>query len=292
MPADRAEQTGPAEDATQSPLKRYGLWLALAFTVLFVVLPRLSPFGGINDGINDINVFRRFSAWLIGKTETLFVDHGYWVVFLGVLLENSAFLGLLVPGAVILILGGLAAENGAINLWWVLVLGIIATIIGDTLSYAIGRVGWARGLQHGNVGAMMERVRTQVDANSTWIILAYHFTGYSRVVGPLAAGAFRIPYRRWAPVDYAGGALWVVAFTSLGLVLGLFGVEFGDTKRMVQLLEWALLAMLVIAVALTFRRVRQATEAAEEVALHALPGRHAHDAVAHEVVEVDDKAAS
>lgn len=270
-PAPDAPTDARDDAPAESPLRQLGLWLALGFTVLFVVLPRVSPFGGLNEIVNDLNVFRRFSAWLIGKTESLFAEYGYWVVFIGVLLENSAFLGLLVPGAVILILGGLSAENGSINLWWILGLGVMATIAGDTISYGIGRFGWARGLQHGKVGKMMDRVRGHVDANSTWIILAYHFTGYSRVVGPLAAGAFRIPYRRWAPIDYLGGTLWVIAFTSLGIVLGLFGVEFGDTKRMVQLLEWALLAMLIVAIMLTFRHVRQAAETAEQAALHALP---------------------
>ena len=68
----------------------------------------LSPFEGLNSAINDVNVFRRFSEWLIGKTEDLFREYGYYVVFFGVLAENSMFLGLFVPGAIILILGGLS----------------------------------------------------------------------------------------------------------------------------------------------------------------------------------------
>ena len=55
------------------------------------------------------------------------------------------------------------------------------------------------------MGKALERVREPVESNSVWIILGYHFAGYSRVVGPVAAGIFQIPYRRWAPLDYAGG---------------------------------------------------------------------------------------
>ena len=61
--------------------------------------------------------------------------------------------------------------------------------------------------------------------NSVWIILGYHFAGYSRVVGPVAAGLFQIPYRRWAPLDYAG-QVWSAA-------RGLFGGYPPD-----QLLVW------------------------------------------------------
>ena len=93
-----------------------------------------------------------------------------------------------------------------------------------------------------------------MESNSTWIILAYHFAGYGRVIGPAAAGLFRIPYRRWAPLDYTGGAAWVLLFTGLGIVLGLAGVEFGDTKRMVRLLELGFLAVFVVAITIAIVR--------------------------------------
>ena len=79
-------------------------WIALGVTLVFFVIPRVSPFDGVNSFLNDFNVFRRFSEWLVAKTEDLFREYGYYVVFFGVLAENSMFLGLFVPGAIILIL--------------------------------------------------------------------------------------------------------------------------------------------------------------------------------------------
>jgi membrane protein DedA with SNARE-associated domain len=164
------------------------------------------------------------------------------------------FLGLLVPGAIILILAGLAAENGAINYWYVCGLAIVATIIGDTVSYGIGLLGWTRLLEKSGMSKMIERVREPMETNSTWIILSYHLAGYSRVVGPAAAGIFRLPFRRWAPLDYAGGTIWVLLYSGIGVALGLAGVEFGDTKRTVNLLEYILLAIFAIAVAVAFAK--------------------------------------
>ncbi len=226
----------------------------LSFALVFFVIPRVSPFDGLNSAINELNVIRRFSEWLIGKTEALFKDYGYYVVFFGVLAENSIFLGLLVPGAVILILGGLSAQNGSISLWLVFALGIAGTIIGDTISYTIGRRGWARFMEKGAAGRALERMREPVESNSVWIILGYHFAGYSRLIGPVAAGLFQIPYRRWAPLDYLGGTLWVVVFTMIGVIMGMAGVEFGDTKKMVQLLEIGIFVVFCIAVVLAFAR--------------------------------------
>jgi membrane protein DedA with SNARE-associated domain len=258
------EQPTTGDNPWSSPRFRQIVnWVVLLVATLLFVVPRVSPFEGLNGAINDLNVFRRLSEWLIGKTEDLFKDYGYYVVFFGVLAENSMFLGLLVPGAIILILGGLSAENGSINLWLVLGLGIVATIIGDTLSYLIGRLGWAKFMQRGAMGKALERVRKPVESNSAWIILGYHFAGYSRVVGPVAAGLFHIPYRRWAPLDYAGGIAWVLVFTFVGVILGLAGVEFGDTKRMVQIVEIAIFAIFVIAVVIAFLRFYQVNEQRE-----------------------------
>lgn len=261
MADDELDQSPEQQAVDADGVRQVAYIVGLAAAVFFIVLPRLSPFAGLNDWINDVNVFRRLGEWTIEKTESLFADHGYWVVFVAVVLENSAFIGLLVPGSIVLILGGLAAENGSINIALVLLLGVIATIIGDTISYMSGRLGWARVFQRGAVGDALERMREPVESNSKWLILAYHFAGYSRVVGPMAAGLFRLPFRKWAPIDYAGGALWVLTFTAIGYVMGLLGVEFGDTKRMVQLVELMVLAMLVVGIYFSVGRMMRGTGA-------------------------------
>jgi membrane protein DedA with SNARE-associated domain len=235
----------PDEPAAVSWIRNNTLLLVLAFWFFFLIFPHISPWDGVND---DLRVFQRFNRWVFAKIEELFDQYGLWVVSIAVLLENSMFLGLLVPGAIILILAGLSAENGSINIWYVFGLAIAATIIGDTMSYLIGRMGWTRALERTSMGPQIEKIRERMDQHTTWIILAYHFAGYSRMIGPAAAGIFRIPYRRWAPLDYLGGALWVFAFTMAGYFLGLAGVEFSDTKTVVTIIEWVLFGLLVLMV--------------------------------------------
>ena len=232
-------------------LKKNANWLALGFVLVFFVLPYVSPFGTLN---HYLHAPQRLSEWTLRKLEQLFTNYGYYVVFLGVLMENAMFLGLIVPGSIILILAGLAAENGSINLALVLALGIAGTIIGDTMSYFIGRMGWSRFIERGSIGAMMEKFRGAMDRNHTWIILGYHFAGYSRVVGPAGAGMFGVPYRKWAPLDHVGATAWVTLYVMIGVVLGLFGLEFGNTKTMARLLEVFFTALIVVAVAIAWWR--------------------------------------
>lgn len=247
---------GAASSGAADWFKRNGSLIAfiVAFTVF--VLPHISPFESLNYYLTSV---QRLSRWMLEKVQELFADYGYYLVFFGVLLENSLFLGFLVPGALILVLAGLAAENGSINVWWVLALGVSATIMGDTISYMIGRAGWTRVLQRGGMGDMIERVRVQMESHSSWIILMYHFAGYSRVVGPAAAGMFRIPYRKWAFFDYIGGMLWVVVFTALGYILGVAGLDFSDTRQVAQVIEWIVLALLVIAVIAVYTKATRSS---------------------------------
>ena len=252
------------ESAAAAWIRRNMSWLVLVFALALLVLPRLSPFQPLND---YLNVFQRLSEWILGRVERLFKDYGYYVVFFGILAENSMFLGFLVPGTIILMLAGLSAENGSINLPIVIALGIVAALIGDTVSYQIGRMGWTRVFDRAGMGDMIEKVRGPMESNRRWIIIGYHFAGYSRAVGPAAAGIFRIPFRNWAPLDYAGATVWVLVYVAIGVIVGLFGVQFGDTKRMTQLVELLFMVLLIVALGVTvWRALRKQASAAEEPA--------------------------
>ncbi len=252
-------------DAVTRWLKRNMNWLVLAFGLTFFVLPHVSPFGTLNFYLSSP---QRFSQWMLGKLENLFSNYGYYVVFLGVFLENAMFLGFLVPGSVILILAGLSAENGSINIWYVFALAITATILGDTISYLIGRMGWAKAIEKGAGGGVVERLRAAMDTNHVWIILGYHWAGYSRAVGPAAAGLFRVPYRRWAPLDYGGGTVWAIAFVMLGVLLGTLGVEFSDTKTLVRLLEVMFFSVFVVAIIVAWYRTGKGDRSTPRPSLH------------------------
>src|SRR6266545_4155770 len=61
-----------------------------------------------------VTVFHGYS-WLIRSgadaARSLFEDYGYWVVFFGTLSENTLLVGLVVPGALVIILAGLSAHE-------------------------------------------------------------------------------------------------------------------------------------------------------------------------------------
>src|SRR5205814_7383649 len=64
---------------------------------------------------------------------------GYAIVAAGVLAERSILIGLIVPGDVLLALGGIYAARGDLALWAVVLIGTVAAISGESIGYWLGR---------------------------------------------------------------------------------------------------------------------------------------------------------
>jgi membrane protein DedA with SNARE-associated domain len=199
--------------------------------------------------------------WGVDFARELFEEYGYWVVFFGTLSENTLLLGFIVPGAIIVILAGISAESGSISLPLAYVIGLAGTLIGDTLSYFMGRYGWSRFSHLGIFRDVDIKVREPLMKRGATFVLLYHFAGYTRVVGPTAMGFLKMPYRKWAPVDYAGASLWVAGYMGIGYALGSLGFTLDTSQEYFRYVEWALLALVVISMWSLMRQAEAAWQA-------------------------------
>jgi membrane protein DedA with SNARE-associated domain len=208
----------------------------------------------------------RITEFLIDAIRTLFERWGYLVVFLGILMENTLFLGLFIPGVFVLLLAGIGAADGILDLRLAFLLAVAGTSLGDTISYLAGRFGWRRALRRAEQIPLMGSVRGALLRRTGLFVLAYHFLGYTRVVGPITAGAVRIPFRRWFLLDALGAVVWVSVYLIGGYALGRLGISLDTAHENVQRLDWLLLALGVIGVGaflavrlLLRRKARRAT---------------------------------
>ena len=96
--------------------------------------------------------------------------------------------------------------------------------------------------------------------NSSWLIILYHFAGYSRLIGPAASGFLRVPFRRWVMLDYLGSALWVITFMTGGYLLGVFGLTLESTDKNVRIVEILLFGLAITSVSLVLYRARTKKE--------------------------------
>ena len=143
--------------------------------------------------------------------EHLIDAYGYPVVLLGTFLE----------GETILILGGIAAKLGYLQLPWVIVCGFAGSLIGDQLAFFLGRWRGQSLLQRhpawqlpaARVGDILERHRIPV-------ILGFRFLYGLRNLTPFVLGMSRVPDAQFALLNVIGAGPWAGAIGILGYSLG------------------------------------------------------------------------
>jgi membrane protein DedA with SNARE-associated domain len=212
--------------------------------------------------------------WLVRQSVTLardlFQQYGYLVVFLGTCLENTLFLGLFIPGILVLLLAGISANDGLISFPLAFVIGVAGTSLGDTVSYAAGRFGWKRALDHMGKVPWMDTMRTALSRHPGLFVLSYHFMGYTRLVGPIMAGAVRLPFRKWWLLDFGGAVLWVGAYMSLGVLFGRLGFTLDAAEDNVRRLEWLIAGLAIVAIVVWLLLRRRAERGGPPAVLEAL----------------------
>lgn len=137
----------------------------------------------------------------------LLATYGYWVVFIGCLLE----------GETVLILGGMAAHQQALQFWTVLALAILGGVLGDQLLFWSGRYFGARLLPRlkRHQGAI-DRVSGLIERYPSTSVFAVRFLYGMRLVGPLVIGASGLSPWRFALLNLLGATVWATLFVSAG----------------------------------------------------------------------------
>jgi undecaprenyl-diphosphatase len=151
---------------------------------------------------------------------------GRWTYLLvGVLafLETGAFVGLVAPGETAVLVGGLVAGQGQIDLLVLIAIVWTAAVAGDLTSYTLGRrLGRAWLLRHGERLKITEERLHQVeeffDKRGGVTILIGRFIGLVRALAPFIAGTSRMPMRVFLPYDIVGAGAWAATFSVLGYV--------------------------------------------------------------------------
>jgi membrane protein DedA with SNARE-associated domain len=145
----------------------------------------------------------------------------YALVAVMAFLETGAFVGLLVPGETVVIVGGVVAGQGHIDLGLLFGLAWLCAFAGDVTGYVLGRrLGRRFALAHGARMHITEprlmRVEGFFARYGLAAILIGRFVGLVRPVAPFLAGASKYPADRFIALAVVGTGLWSAAFVLLG----------------------------------------------------------------------------
>jgi undecaprenyl-diphosphatase len=138
-------------------------------------------------------------------------------------LETGAGVGLIAPGELAVIVGGVSAGQGQIDLW--LLIGLVWTcaLAGDVTSFFLGRrLGREFMLRHGPklklTPERIEQVERFFARHGGKTLLIGRFIGLVRALAPFLAGASRMPFRKFIPYTFIAAAAWAATFSVLGYV--------------------------------------------------------------------------
>lgn len=158
------------------------------------------------------------NQWLSANPEWLGVT-----IFVVACIECLAVAGLIVPGTVALFAVSALAGGGALSLGDTLLLGYAGGLLGDGLSYAIGRglkdrIPHLPGLRsHPQWLTTAENFITRYGVAS---LLVGRFIGPLRPMLPMVAGMLKMPLPRFVPVSLLAAAGWSIAYLLPGWMAG------------------------------------------------------------------------
>jgi len=184
------------------------------------------------------------SAQLLGWV----IEYGYAAAFVGVLLE----------GETVLILAGMAAHRGYLDVSILFLVGAAGAMSTDHFFFALGRLLGASLLARFPwVAPSIGRAQSLLARFPCSAVLAMRFLYGTRTVGPALLGSGVLAWVRFAALDAVAACLWCGCWLAAGYVLG--EVVEQSLQDAVGAGRWVMLAAagLAAAAALLLRRSRR-----------------------------------
>lgn len=177
----------------------------------------------------------------------LISDYGTWthlILFTIVFCETGLVVTPFLPGDSLLFAAGTFAALGALDLWLVVVLLIVAAIIGDTVNYWIGSYIGPRAFR-GDIRFLrkeyLDRTHAFYERHGGKTIIMARFVPIIRTFAPFVAGVGAMSYGKFLTYNVVGAVLWVGLF-----VLG--GYFFGNIRVVRENFTLVILAIIVLSV--------------------------------------------
>ncbi len=177
--------------------------------------------------------------------------YGYYIVFLALVLENAAFLGLLVPGDAILLAVSFSAALGYLNIYSVILVASVGAAVGDNLIYLVSRKGGRPLLDRHHKffrlsKAGMERGERFYARHGAKTVFIARMVPFLRVVTIPLAGIYRMSYSTFLVYDLTGNFARTTAYSLLGYY---FGRNWDLLMRIIEVMGWTTLVIVLLVAA-------------------------------------------
>ncbi len=147
----------------------------------------------------------------------------YGILFLVIFCETGLVVTPFLPGDSLLFAAGAFAAIGSLNIWWLLIVLLLAAFTGDTVNYWIGRRVGPEIFHHDHRWLKKDHLlRTQkfFEHYGAQAVILGRFVPVIRTFVPFVAGIGTLQYKRFMAYNVIGGLVWVSLFTFGGYFFG------------------------------------------------------------------------
>ena len=185
------------------------------------------------------------------------------VVGAAAFLEGAVLAGLVLPGELMLLLGGSLAASGHTPVALVWLVASTCSVAGDLVGYALGHRSAGR-LRSGRLGRWVgERRWSTTEAALARAggrgVFAGKFVGVVRPLVPPLAGALGLPRRQFVVGSVLGSAAWAGLLVGLGAAAGSSATALADTLGRIGWTAVAIVVPVVVCIAMARRRSARAS---------------------------------
>ncbi|HVQ37402.1 MAG TPA: VTT domain-containing protein [Pyrinomonadaceae bacterium] len=184
--------------------------------------------------------------------ETLLAKGGLFVYFGLVFIifaETGLAVGFFLPGDSLLVVAGLFAATGKLNLAILLGTLFVAAVVGDAVGYYTGaRLGPRLFRKQKSLlfkPDHLKKAHAFYEKYGGKTIIIARFVPIIRTFAPIVAGAAGMPYRSFVLFNIIGGLAWVVSMLLTGYFLGsLLKSRFGIDLE--EHIEWVVIVVVAL----------------------------------------------
>ncbi len=161
---------------------------------------------------------------LIDNLLATFGDYVYFALFFIVFAETGLAVGFFLPGDSLLVVSGLFAAAGKLNITFVLIAFFLGSAIGDSTGYWTGRKMGKTLFNRENSfifkPSRVAKAKVFFDKYGAKTVVLARFVPIVRTFAPLVVGATEMPYGKFLSYSLFGGLLWISSMVLAGYFLG------------------------------------------------------------------------
>ncbi|HEY6218489.1 MAG TPA: VTT domain-containing protein [Gemmatimonadaceae bacterium] len=150
---------------------------------------------------------------------------GYVGMTVIIFAETGLLIGFFLPGDSLIVTAGLlSATHNLLNVYWLGLLLTVASILGNTVGYAIGAAAGPRLFTREDSLLFnkkhLYRAHTFYEKHGGKTIIIARFMPIVRTFVPVVAGMGQMEYRRYFQYNVIGGLAWIWSMLFIGYFLG------------------------------------------------------------------------